>query len=460
MDKTNSGEFSISQSVYYSLPIFLTSLLLFPLISITPGIYAKYFGLSLGVIATVVTVAKLVDAITDPLIGYYSDRYKEKRGTRKPWLVVGSLGFLVSSYFLYSPPENVSAGYFLAFFCLTYLAWTIVEVPHLAWGGELISSSHDKTRIYSVRTFFQFLGTLAFMAIPLLPFLKGQGFTPETLQWSVIFCAVIALPLVTICVKSVPDGKFRAPPVKKASRELFIKSFIQNKPLLILLTGMLFSGTSSGVFLGINFIYADSYLGLGENLPTIYTIGVVISLLAIPLVYSFSRRFEKATIWVAGQFAFASVIAAHGLLAPGPSTLILFTILLTAQTFIAAVLNCMYPSILSDIGDYGRWKFGSDRTATYFSAYLFIGKATIGIGSGIGLAIANWYGFDPKDATHSEEGIFGLKIAAAYLPGLLGCMSLYFFAKLPLNERRHNIISKRLESRERQTCQPENPTKI
>ena len=73
-----------SQNIIYALPMLSLSLLVTGPMAIMPGLYVKYFGLSIGAMALAKLLARLFDGITDPLIGYVSDYYQQRYGTRKP----------------------------------------------------------------------------------------------------------------------------------------------------------------------------------------------------------------------------------------------------------------------------------------------------------------------------------------------------------------------------------------
>ena len=87
----------------------------------------------------------------------------------------------------------------------------------------------------------------------------------------------------------------------------------------------------------------------------------------------------------------------------------------------------MVPSLLSDIVDYGTWKFGADRAGTYFSLYTFINKAVGALGGAMGLAIAGWVGFDPTTTTHSDMSISGVRFAIAWIPALFITVVYWFY---------------------------------
>ena len=151
----------VVQKIFYALPR-ISSVSLFAPIHVVQGIYAKHYGLSLTTIAGILLFARLFDAITDPVIGYLSDKSRIKTGTRKPTMILGAAVLVSSAYFLYSPPENVSALYFAFWFVVFYLGFTLFNIPHLAWGGEISHGTHEKTQTYTLRTAVGYSGTVLF----------------------------------------------------------------------------------------------------------------------------------------------------------------------------------------------------------------------------------------------------------------------------------------------------------
>ena len=90
---------SLRQQQAYALPTIATTFLFSPIL-ILQGVYVKYFGVGLETMASVVFIARLFDAVSDPVIGYCSDRYYARTNSRKPFVVVGALLMTVCAYFL------------------------------------------------------------------------------------------------------------------------------------------------------------------------------------------------------------------------------------------------------------------------------------------------------------------------------------------------------------------------
>ena len=123
-----SKGFPKHQALAYAAPSVALALLLGPL-GLLPVIYAKYFGLALTTLATVMLVARIFDAVTDPLIAHYSDLYRRKHGTRKPFILVGGVGCMFSMYFLCVPIGEVTIAYFAFWYFVYYLFHTIYRSP-------------------------------------------------------------------------------------------------------------------------------------------------------------------------------------------------------------------------------------------------------------------------------------------------------------------------------------------
>ena len=143
------------------------SVVLLPLAVWVPPLYAE-MGVPLAVIGTIILVARLSDAVTDPLIGWLSDRTRTRIGRRKPYMLPGLPLFMVAVWKLFVPPEQAGAGYLFLWIVLIYLAATIVDLPYLAWGAEISPDYRERSRVAGVREQFHFAGTLMASSVPLV----------------------------------------------------------------------------------------------------------------------------------------------------------------------------------------------------------------------------------------------------------------------------------------------------
>lgn len=464
--RAGGPKLSLTDLLSYSAPL-VTIIWLAAPAPILQGIYAKYYGFSLTALASIILLARLFDAITDPLIGYYSDRYARRTGTRKPFIMAGGLLLILSGYFLYVPvggdvvgiSPKVSVAYFAFWFMAVYLALTLFEIPHNAWASELALTSTDKAKIFSYRSVAGSLGMVCFYLVPLLPFFETQDITPETLKVSVMSAGILMLPLLYCCIKNTPNrpsfsyidesrqrvtGRHAS---KKDSLGRLFQSLIGNKPLFIFFSAFLAYGFGFGMWYSLVFIYVDSYLDLGEYFAQTFLLSYVVGIIATPawckLVIILGK---KIVLSIAMMLLIVSYLYATVLI-PGVSG---FRELLVLQIINVLGGVCMLtfaPAVLSEIIDYSTLKYRTENTASYYALFLFLGKFNLAVGGALGLAIAGWYGLDATTTVQTSEGIVGLLIGMAWLPIVFVTIALVLIMLSPINNRRHGIIRRRLDTR-------------
>jgi|GEM_PF-326524 len=432
-------------------------------IAILQGIYAKYYDVSLTAIASVILLARFFDAITDPLVGYWSDRYCRQRGTRKPFILLGGVLLIVSSYFLYVPVNidlanigqvgsipsaTVSVAYLTVWYLGFYLAFTLFDIPHYAWASELATSSAGKSKIYSIQGVAGYIGLAIFYTIPLLPFFESTEITPYTLKISVVTAGILMLLFLAICVMRTPNrstgGTLSYPVSNGVASNNMLASILSNKPLLLFLSFFIFQSACYGLWYGLVFLYIDSYLNLGEYFAKIFFIAFLVGIAVIPLWYKASVILGRTTTLALGLVMLIVSFACTGMLVPEKTSFEQLLWLNIINTMGIACITALTPAMLSEIIDYGDWQFGGQHAGIYFSTYSFSAKASIALGTALGLAIVGWAGYDATASSQSAGAVKNLMLGMVWLPSGLAVIALVFLALNPINARRHQIIRRRL----------------
>ena len=105
------------------------------------------------------------------------------------------------------------------------------------------------------------------------------------------------------------------------------------------------------------------------------------------------------------------------------------------------------PAQLSNILDYGRWKYETDCSAICFSLYTLLNKMLNTLGGALGLAIAGWYGFDASTREQSASAIFGMNMGIAWVPLIILSIAAVVVKGIPITNRQHATILRRLDGR-------------
>jgi len=186
-----------SLAAYVSLE-FPFTVLTAPILAVLPPLYAKEYGIELASLSVILLVLRIMDAVTDPLVGYLSDKTQTRFGPRKPWILVGAILSLWSCYQLFNPPESVDQFYIGVWLCGIYIGWTLLEVPYRAWSADITETYEDRSRLsLAVR----FVGNGALMFFGFLPLI----FSPTNeFDFAVLRSTSILLMIV------LPIGKLLA----------------------------------------------------------------------------------------------------------------------------------------------------------------------------------------------------------------------------------------------------------
>ena len=455
--ETKISSSSLIRVIAYAIPSIGIALILGPVSTVLGGVYAKYFGLSLTTIATAMLIARVFDAITDPVIGFYSDSWYMRTGSRKPLMLIGAIFLVISSYFLLVPSADFGSGYFIFWYLSFYLSLTIFVVPYLAWINEFTINVNEKTLAYSAYSIANQSGTGLFYLIPLLPFFSSTEITPQVLKFSVTVSAAILIPSVILALKFVPNGPSPERPVVPSSAgagSLFheiiavVSAMKNNQPFIIFVAAFMFFGAGIGMWSGMFFIYVDSYLKLGEAFAEVSLWGILCGLLAIPIWYKFVLIVGKRQAWLVGMAILVVVFFLTSFLSPAGTGVYELLALNILMVFASASMGVITVPMLCDVIDYGRLKDHVHRNAVYFSVYTLLTKMQIAVGSALGLGIAGWFGFDMFFSVQNPPGLLGLHIGASWLPAVFLLIAMFFIALMPLDEERMILIRRRLAARD------------
>jgi glycoside/pentoside/hexuronide:cation symporter, GPH family len=419
------------------------SMLMSPTAAVLPNFYLEYSSVTLAGLATATLIARLFDGLTDPLIGWLSDRH----GRRKPWMVGGALLVTASAWWLYNPAPQSGVGYLLACYLLVTLGWTLVEIPHTAMAAELSRGYDERSRIALWRQLLGFAGGLLFMASPLLLATGGNSFTPEVMR---VLAAVIMLGLplaVALLCWRVPEPARRVASRRPRIADLLL-ALRDTPPLQYFLVTQVLFGLATGAVSSLFIIYTSRYLGLPDKVPQVALPMTLAMALGMPLWLTVMKRVDKHRAWATAAVGMILTLLAMLTIAPGPAALGPFMALMALFGFFLGLSSIALPSLLADIVDYDVWKNRQDRAAIFFSFQALVTKLNQGIGAAIALAIPTLFGFSGNE-TPDARAALGLKVAFILWPCLLLLPMLVLAWRYPLNRRAHSTLARRLAKRAR-----------
>lgn len=417
------------------------SMLMSPAAAILPNFYLEYSAVTLAGLATATFVARLFDGLTDPLIGYLSDR----SGTRKPWMILGAVLVAASTWFLFNPGGDAGLGHLLSWYLLVTLGWTLVEIPHTAMAAELSTGYHERSRVVLWRQLLGFAGGILFMASPMV-FVGGTTeFSPPVMRRLALFI-MLGLPLfVALMCLAVPEPRRRVParPVRPAH---LWRALRDTRPLQYFLATQVLFGLATGAVASLFVIYASQFLGLPDKVPHIALPMTLAMALGMPLWLQVMKRVDKHRAWAVAGMGLIATLLLVPWVAPGPAALRPMMLIMTCFGFFLGLSSIALPSLLADIVDYDVWRNRQERAAIFFSFQALVTKLNQGVGGAIALAIPALFGFSAREPL-TQQAVTGLQVAFVAWPCLLLVPMVVLAWRYPLGRRAHGILARRISRR-------------
>lgn len=205
--------------------------------------YMTKNGIAMTVASTIMMLAKLWDAITDPFMGFISDNTRGKWGRRKPYMFFGGISLFICIFFVFLPVREwgMSVGSFTAYIIILYLIWntcsTVTQVPYCSMASDITPSFRERNNANTVKLVFTAIASGLGYVLPLVfiealtnPDGTGFLFMPQLssvdfwLCMSIIFGTLFGGGLV-ICGIFVKERINPKTPKQKFNFKQFVNSY-------------------------------------------------------------------------------------------------------------------------------------------------------------------------------------------------------------------------------------------
>ena len=441
----------------YGLPWLAVQLCFFAMTNLVPGFYAAELGVPLGAVAAVLLAGRLIDAVTDPLVGTLSDRASPRIGRRKLFVLIGVPVMMAGGWLLLVPPEGATAfrlplsgllpegwgtaSYLFLVLCLAFLGFTLVQIPYVSWGAELSGDYAERAKIAGWREGIGVFGTLSVIATLIVTERAGLGLDGTLRAVAVAF--VVLLPLLMgLALWRVPEP---APPAQ-APPPGFLRGLalaFENGEFRWLLAAVVIA------FLGVAPGGATGYLMMRYAFEAEALYGLLVlaeftaMLISVPFWAWAAGRVGKHRALAFG-FGWMALFTLPVPLLIGQDPMIVITLTALRGLGFGAAFVLVY-ALLADVIDVDTIATGRQRSGLYMAAGGFFVKLALMAGGALALAWPAWFGFDQGAPT--PDGAFHLAVSYAWISCAFWGLSLPLFWFYPLTRERQEALRARIDGR-------------
>ena len=407
-----TSRFSLRQVIAYGLPGLPLALMGIPLYVYLPPFYANELGLGLAAVGLALMLTRLWDVITDPLVGYLSDRVPARH--RRKWLMgVGIPLLIVSLWFLLRPGGEVGLWHLYLWGLAAFLGWTMIQLPYTSLGAEADPSPHGRTRLAASREGLALVGTVLAAALPILIGTEQPGVVLAAVFW--LMAILLPFAFLVMAAGAPEPARHRAVVDWRHGWPLLIG----NRRLRALLGGYFLNNLANGIPAALFLMFVADRLGAEGWLGWLLLLYFGAGIAALPAWTFLARRIGKRRSWGASillatvSFAFAPLL--------GPGDVVWFALICLASGLSLGADMALPASIQADIAGIDSRDGGGDRAGLFFGLLGLATKLALAVAVGVGYGLLALAGFESGDTDTTALALtYGslpvvFKLAAAWL---------------------------------------------
>jgi GPH family glycoside/pentoside/hexuronide:cation symporter len=405
--------------------------------------FTDVFGIAAPIAGTIFLVAKAWDAVSDPVVGYLSDRTRTRWGKKRPYLLFGAIPLGVFFFLLFASPPMPPAFkpyYGMILFVLFCSFYAIVNVPYGALAATMTLDSHERSRLSGFRTFFALMGALVVAGSmkPLVALFPNQviGFRMTAAIFGVVAVAVTYVTFFSVREVVVERD------TEHYNLKDIAKTIFGNGPFLIVTLGTVLHLAALGILAAmVNYFF--KYNMNREAFATVAFLCIFVpAALALPLWVTVSKKVSKKAAFNMGMGLLAVALCIVYFVRDFNPVLIIVAFCLGGIGISTSFLSPW--AMVPDTVEYGELKTGLRREGILYGTSFFgqkLASALAGFVAGQGLG---FIGFE-ANKVQSPGVLEGIRVLMIFAPIVLIVAGIIVISFYPISEKMHHEIVQELE---------------
>ena len=380
--------------------------------------YTDIYGLKTADLALLFVIVKVVGAMADLVMGQLTDRYTNRMGRYRPWLLLLAVPYGISVFFVFTTPDWAYSAK-LVWAYATYIIMTVmtagVGIPYISLISGLTSDPQERLSANGYRLFFAKIG--AFMVTIIVPILAQRwgGGNPATgYQAAMAVMALIGVAMFLFCVFSTTERVIHV--VERQSLADQVKLLLRNDQWLIL-CGVCIAGTVGYVVRGsVAIYYAKYYLGADTaTVSAFLSIGVAAAILSMIASTWVTKFYCKVKLFRNTQLAVAAIsVLIYVVVKPGD--IMLAFVLYFILSFVVDLHAPVFWSAIAETIDYGQVKTGKRVSGFAFGGISVCQKAGMAVAGAMVGILLTYFNYQPNQA-QTPQALTGIAMMLSVIPG-------------------------------------------
>ncbi len=423
----------------YALPGCALAIPLIPAQVLLPSHYAQNTATGLAVTGLVLLAARLLDVVSDPIIGWVTDQVIHAGKGFRRLLAAGALLCGISLFFLFTPPAEADWPYLLVWSGLLFLGWSAVQIPYTVWAARLTMQPQSRLWLNGGREAAVLAGLVASsLFIALWP----ADSDSQRLRDLALATVTLGGLAIAVLLAFVPRPALTEP---AAGSEQALSGILRNKPAVRLIAAWFLNGMANALPAVCFALYVTLVLGGDEQQRGLFLLLYFLcAVLAIPFWMLAGRRLDKHRLWCLAMLGAVAAFVVVPFL--GEGAFVAFGVICVITGFALGADLAIPPAIQADVADWDRLRFRRSRTGLLFSIWSMATKLAFGAAAGLAFPLLAAFGVSDDASSITEQGGIALAVIYAGVPVVIKLLAIALVWSFPLTSGRMVLIRKRLSA--------------
>lgn len=392
------------------------------------------FGVGAAAVGTLFLVARIIDGISDPIMGIIVDNTNTKIGKSRPYLFIVPIFMGLATIMCFSSPD-LSYSNKIIWMYVSYIFWglsfTAMDIPYWSLSANITRSSQGKTKIVTAARTVAYVGNFIVFSLT-IPLVSIIGSWTKVAIIYVCFAVIFTL-ITAFGIKEISTTKKK----EKQGFKQFINLLKTNKPLRIVLLSMLVLELSNSIKGTISIYYIKYNFNAEMMIPVVTSLGMAASILGGIISPYIAKKLGKKNTAILGLIA--SAIGSFVIFLLSYSSLPL----LISVNFIVGIFDgagyITLTSMVADCVEYGEWKTGTRSEGMIFSLNIFKSKIASAIGGSLCGYILAYIGYN-ANSVQSTFTLNGIHLIQTLIPCVIIIISFLLLRSYNLSEAEYDAI--------------------
>ncbi|NKF51409.1 MFS transporter [Shewanella sp. WXL01] len=402
---------TVREKVAYGLGDTASNIVFQVVVNFMVFFYTDVFGISAAAAGTLMLAVRMLDAVTDPVMGGLADRTRSRFGRYRPYLLYCSIPYAILAVLAFSTPdlsENTKLVYAYVTYAALMTVYTVINIPYAALGGVLSDDPKERASIQSYRFALAMTGGAIVTALT-LPMVEYFGNGDEAYGFTMALGVLSAFAVVCflVCFAFTKERTEQNTSRSQVTASMWqdLASLRHNEQFLMLLGAAFFLLVLVSMRGAVAPYYVTYFLGREDLVSTFITSGMLASLAGALATMWLSQRVCKVKLFHWGTLG---IIVFHALMyfVPADQLLLCFALMMIAQFSQMIVVPLMF-SMVPDTADYGALNTGRRIMGMSYSAHLLAIKFGLAIGGATVGWLLSYFGYvaNAEQTPHALHGI-------------------------------------------------------